>query len=192
MFLKDEVMSVAEKPVIYLYPTERMDVSVSVGIDPDRFLCTYPRYRDGWRVTAFPDGTLIDANDGNEYAYLFWEAESSEKWDMDEGFAVRGDESEDFLRENLRYMGLKPKEYNEFIVYWLPKLRANEYNLIRFVGEEYAERYPLRVNPAPDSVLRVFMVFRGAEEDETIRPQVLPRFERNGFCVVEWGGTEID
>lgn len=33
-----------------------------------RFMCTYPEYKDGWDVTAKPDGTIIA--DGKEYSYL--------------------------------------------------------------------------------------------------------------------------
>jgi hypothetical protein len=190
--MADVLNQTFDKPVIYLYPQETTDVSVSLGIDPDRFLCTYPEYDDGWNVTASPDGTLTDLRDGHEYTYLFWEASSSETWRMDEGFIVKGSDAAAFLREKLSYMGLLPREYNEFIVYWLPALQANEYNLIRFAEDDYTERYPLDINPAPDSVLRVFMIFREAEKSETVRPQDLDPFERKGFTVVEWGGTEID
>ena len=43
------------------------------------------------------------------------------KPDFKEGFVVKGSESAEFLRETLSQMGLTPKEYNEFIVYWAPK-----------------------------------------------------------------------
>ena len=64
----------AEKPVIYLYPTENMDVTVKLDINGD-LTCTYPAYNDGWRVTASPDGTLTDEN-GHEYYCLYWEGET--------------------------------------------------------------------------------------------------------------------
>jgi hypothetical protein len=43
------------------------------------------------------------------------------------------------------------------------------------------------VNPLPDSMLRVFMVYKPLEEFIEIPPQEIKSFERTGFTVVEWG-----
>lgn len=56
------------KPVIYLYPEEPTEVTVTLDYSGE-LTYTYPAYGDGWTVTAYPDGTLIDA-DGKEYSYL--------------------------------------------------------------------------------------------------------------------------
>lgn len=59
------------KPVIYLYPTEPTDISVNIDFpDGGKFTCTYPDYGNGWNVTAYPDGTVINKRDGLEYSYL--------------------------------------------------------------------------------------------------------------------------
>ena len=42
-----------------------------------------------------------------------------------------------------------------------------------------------------DSLLRVFMAWKGLDKPVEVEPQELPGFERSGFTVVEWGGTEI-
>ena len=42
---------VCYKPVIYLYPDEKTDVSVKLDIN-GKFTCTYPSYDDGWNVTG--------------------------------------------------------------------------------------------------------------------------------------------
>ena len=76
--------------------------------------------RNGWPVTAEPDGTLYDEA-GNEYSYLFWEGEDNTDYDFSKGFCVAGADTADFLRETLAEIGSTPREYNEFIVYWLPK-----------------------------------------------------------------------
>ena len=88
-------------------------------------------------------------------------------------------------------MGLNAKEYNEFIVYWYPRMKDNPYNLIYFAGEDYTEAAPLTITPTPDSVLRIFMVFKPLNKKIDIDPQQIQPFERKGFSVVEWGGTEI-
>ena len=49
----------------------------------------------------------------------------------------------------------------------------------------------MTITPEPDSLLRVFMVFRELEEPVSIPEQTFEPFEREGFTVVEWGGSEI-
>ncbi|MGN1135933.1 MAG: hypothetical protein ACI4SF_06920 [Oscillospiraceae bacterium] len=180
----------AFKPVIYLYPEKTTEVNVGLDLD-GQLTCAYPDYGNGWRVIAKPDGTLYDMHSGNEYSYLFWEASLNADWDMDEGFVVKGSDTADFLREKLSYMGLTPKEYNEFIVYWLPLMQNNKYNLITFQTDTYENAAKLEITPKPDSILRVFMAFKPLDEFEEIPQQELSTFERKGFAVVEWGGTEV-
>ena len=177
------------KPVIYLYPTETTDVNVKVDIDGE-LTCTYPDYRDGWNVTAYPDGTLIDKADGKEYYCLYWEGEGSAEWDMSRGEVVRGEDTAKFLEEKLTEIGLSPRERNEFIIYWLPRMQQNEFNYITFHTEDYAAEVPLEVTPQPDSVLRVFMVYASVPEYFEGQPQHFDGFRRDGFTVVEWGGGE--
>ncbi len=175
------------KPVIYLYPEEQTDVSVTIDIDGE-LTCTYPYYNDGWNVTAYPDGTLINKADGREYSYLYWEGVGASNWDFSQGFVVRGEDTVEFLQQKLEYLGLTPKEYNEFIVYWLPLMQENEYNLITFQTDEYESAVTLNVSPTPDSMLRIFMVYKPLNEYVSIPEQKLESFERKGFSVIEWGG----
>ncbi|MDR1134375.1 MAG: hypothetical protein LBL05_09420, partial [Synergistaceae bacterium] len=135
VFMGMSMLSTA-KPVIYLYPEYPMDVTVTLDYN-GKLESTYPKYDDGWSVTAYPGGKLINHADGMEYSYLFWDGQSRMKFDFSMGFVVKGDDSAEFLREKLEYMGLYPKEYNEFIVYWLPMMEKNRYNLISFQEETY-------------------------------------------------------
>ena len=179
----------AEKPVIYLYPEQETAVSVSLNYD-GTLTATYPAYENGWHITAEPDGTLYDET-GAEYSYLFWEGENKTDYDFSTGFCVAGADTADFLRETLAEIGLTPKEYNEFIVYWLPKMQENPYNLISFQSERYTDTAKLDIDPEPDSVLRVFMAWKPLNRAQPIEPQTFPSFERDGFTVVEWGGCEV-
>ena len=113
------------------------------------------------------------------------------EYDFSRGFCVAGEDTGEFLRETLSEMGMTPKEYNEFIVYWLPLMQENPYNLISFQSEVYEESAKLSITPVPDSVLRVFMAWQPLEEAVEIEPQTFEPFERIGFTVVEWGGTEV-
>lgn len=178
------------KPVIYLYPKSKQDVFVSLDFK-GKLICTYPQYKNGWKVIAKPNGTIINKEDNREYSYLFWEGKNNNKWDFSKGFVVKGEETREFLQSTLSKMGLTPKEYNEFIVYWLPKMEHNKYNLITFAGREYEELAKLNISPRPDSMLRVYMVYKPLEQPVKVEKQEIKPFERKGFVVVEWGGTEV-
>ncbi len=181
------------KPVIYLYPEEETDVHVELELTSSELSTTYPKYNNGWDVTAYPGGSLLNKADGTHHRYLFWESvNGSTGFDLSKGFCVAGSDTESFLREKLTYMGLTEEEMNEFIVYWLPRMEHNAYNLITFQGDLYTDAAKLDITPAPDSLLRVFMVYLPLENAVSIEPQQLVTFERKGFTVVEWGGTEID
>ena len=178
------------KPVIYLYPERETTVTVKLDYDGE-LTTTYPSYEDGWTVLAEPDGTLTDLETGREYYCLFWEGVSDRKYDFSEGFCVAGADTEAFLEYALAELGLSQREANEFLIYWLPQMEDNAYNLLSFQQEAYTDSARLTVTPEPDSVLRVFLAWQALEEPVDIAPQALEPFQREGFTVVEWGGCEI-
>lgn len=180
---------VAEKPVIYLYPQERTAVSVKLDFD-GKLTCTYPAYENGWVVTAEPDGTLKDA-DGKTYNYLYWEGESNARYDLSKGFCVAGKDTAAFLEMALERLGLNRREANEFIVYWLPLMEDNPYNIISFQTDRYTESAKLDIDPAPDTLIRVFMAWKASSSFVELEAQTLTVPERTGFTIVEWGGAEI-
>ena len=182
---------VGDKPVLYLYPEKETDVDVKVSLNNMYFTCTYPEYGNGWSVTAKPDGTLINKKDNKEYSYLYWELGGKQNYDFSKGFVVKGSDTAEFFQKALSEMGLTPREYNEFIVYWLPKMQNNEYNLISFQNEEYTDNVRLDISPKPDSTLRVFMAYKALDEKIEVEPQEFEPFERKGFTVVEWGGAQV-
>ena len=178
-----------EKPVIYLYPEQETEVEVQLDYD-GTLVCTYPEYDNGWNVVAQPDGTLCDES-GKTYSYLFWEGDADATYDFTKGFVVKGSETAEFLEGKLEQIGLNAKEANEFIVYWLPRMQENKYNLITFQTEAYTDVAKLHITPEPDSVLRVFMAYKELEKPIEIEEPVIAPFERKGFTVVEWGGAEV-
>ena len=185
-------LDVADKPVIYLYPEEETDVHVELELTESELSTTYPRYNDGWDVVAYPDGTLLNKADGTHHRYLFWDAVNVRtRFDLSKGFCVAGADTEAFLKEKLTAMGLTESEMNEFIVYWLPRMEHNAYNLISFQDKAYTDTAKLNITPAPDSLLRVFMTYVPLDEEVEIEPQQFETFERKGFTAVEWGGCEI-
>lgn len=179
----------AYKPVIYLYPEKETEVSVKLALE-GKLTCTYPQYENGWKVTAAPDGTITDAR-GQSYNYLYWEGETYAKYDMTKGFCVRGEDTAAFLEDALEKLGLTRREANEFIVYWLPLMQENPYNIISFQTDAYIEAANLQVSPSPDTLIRVFMAWQAADSYVELEEQQLTAPARTGFTVVEWGGTEL-
>ena len=185
------------KPIIYLYPEEETELDVALGA-PDLLTVTYPKYQDGWHVVAYPDGTLKDLTTGRELYSLYWEGVRNDEPDLSSGFVVKGEDSASFLEEKLDYLGLNPKEAEEFIVYWLPKLESSPYNIIKFEDSDTIEHnMPLKISQngrpvTPDTLIRIRMAFHSIEQPINIsEQQLVPSPHRHGFTVVEWGGTEV-
>jgi len=180
---------VLEKPMIYLYPEKLTEISVSLEYE-GKLTTTYPKSDGKWKVHANTDGTLIDTT-GRKYYGLYWEGIPEASIVPDCGAVVHKDSLISFLETSLSQLGLNYKESNEFIVYWLPRLEQSEYNLIYFAQDEYTDQAVLTIHPKPDTIIRVMMCFTPLKEPVAIAPQTLPsKPERNGFTVVEWGGTE--
>ena len=157
------------KPIIYLYPEASTVCSVSLTLN-GRFTCTYPEYDNGWNnFTAHPDGTLVFP-DGKEYYALYWEGMQNADWDLTEGFCVRGEDTAEFLEWALSEQGLSRREANEFIVYWLPLMQNNPYNVISFQTKAYTDTAVLDVSPKPDSVLLKSRVKRSMKRSSTPLP----------------------
>ena len=177
------------KPVIYLYPTKKTNVFVNLNFD-GTFTYTYPKINDGWKVSAEPDGTLTDKS-GRTYGYLFWEGDTKVPMEFNEGFCVAGKDTEAFLLEKLAYLGLNDKEINDFMVFWLPRMQDNQYNVISFQTDNYLKAAQLKVSPQPETMIRVFMAWKKADKFVNMREQKLEKIRRKGFALVEWGGTEV-
>lgn len=183
------------KPVIYLYPEQETKVNVQLSFN-GTLTSTYPTLpSEGWTVTAQPDGTLTD-EEGRSYRYLFWEGVADVDWKQDSGFLVKAEDTREFLEQSLTQLGLNELEQNDFITYWLPKLEKNGESFVTFAAEQYTDNAVLTVTPQPDSVLRVQMLISKVDDSnraafQKLPEQELPRFEREGFVLVEWGGTDL-
>ena len=184
------------KPVIYLSPEQETKVNVQLTFN-GTLTSTYPTLPpEGWTVTAQPDGTLTD-EEGRSYRYLFWEGVANVDWKQDSGFLVKAEDAREFLEQSLTQLGLNELEQNDFITYWLPKLEKNGESFVTFAAEQYTDNAILTVTPQPDSVLRVEMLISKVDDSnraafQKLLEQELPRFEREGFVLVEWGGTDLD
>lgn len=180
-----------EKPVIYLYPTTEEKVNVKLKYK-GQLACTYPEYPDdGWTVIAQPSGDLLDLRTGKRHYCLFWEGVDNFDYTVDEGFVVKGEDTAQFLESTLSLLGLSDREKNEFIIYWLPRMQEHPYNLVSFVSDQFAQQAQLEITPPPETLIRVFMVFKPLNAETNVKLQVLKPVTRRGFTVVEWGGSEL-
>lgn len=186
----------AHAPIIYLYDEQCRDANVKLCLNGE-LTCTYPVYdaEAGWNVKTSPEGILTDSN-GRKYEYLFWEGDVTFDPDFSKGFCVAGKDTAAFLEKALSELGLSDTEANAFIMYWLPQMEGNPYNVISFQTENFENAAVLEVTPTPDTVVRINMLFYSSDSYVDMAPQDLSSMnpglsERDGFVLVEWGGEKI-
>lgn len=194
---------IVDKPVIYVYPDVTQSVNIQLRVQGTLGF-TYPAYNipgnndsavSGWTFMAHPDGTI--RLNGREYDYLFWDGriEVTNTFNLKPtGFIVQRDSLVSFFEKQLTVMNLSPREQEDFITYWVPRMQKNDASYVRFVfNEGYDQFATIKVFPQPKNIFRVMMVWQDATEMETIEilPQNIPTAKRDGFTVIEWGGTEV-
>ena len=178
------------KPVIYFYPEEEMDLTVTF-YDEDRLMTTYPKYDGGWNIHLKEDGTFTTGDNGREYYAIFFDEVPNYTCNFTEGFYVTKDNAISFLEEKMDYMGFTNRETDEFIMYWLPILESNERSLVYFEQtEERNEECPLGFSVEPDTLIRTIIHIKKVNEPTYIQEQTLTHYDRSGFTVTEWGGIE--
>ncbi len=194
---------ICDKPVIYVYPDKTMNVAIRLNVQGTLGF-TYPavttwfpynKGETGWNFTADPDGT-IHMND-KEYDYLFWDARipfSAERPMETTGFVVDRDSLTTFFEKNLTAMGLNAREQQDFITYWCPLMQKYEKSFVHFrFNEDYNSIATINITPKPDNLFRVFMTWEDGSQSKfaKIKPQVIPSVKREGFTVIEWGGSDV-
>ncbi|KAK0238179.1 hypothetical protein EDD85DRAFT_1005714 [Armillaria nabsnona] len=191
-----------------------------------------------WRAITHNDQTLTETTTGLRASYLYWEAvtdrcerppsplpETSEPslarsfspiWcdlNDDNSIVLPVSTITPYLDKALASLGLHVEARTSFITYWLPTILKHTYIALRFVPQnEYETAAVLHIEPSPDVVTRIFMLFKGISEDrlgewsgaisrsqdkvEWWRDVVgLVSKERQSdeklFRVLEWGGMEV-
>ncbi|EAY14897.1 hypothetical protein TVAG_380070 [Trichomonas vaginalis G3] len=179
------------KPVIHLYPKEEIDTKVSIKINDGDFSFVYPSFDEDntWNVKALPSGEIV--HKGKKMRYLFWETLFYPILNMDKGFIIKGEDSVSFFEDKLKSMNLNDSEICDFVTYWCPKLCGYKYVKVCFQFENFDNMCPMNVEPKPDNINRVFFAALPLDYSCEIEPQKLPTFNRDGFTVIEWGGTIV-
>ncbi len=181
-------------PVIYLYPTVPTLVDVEISV-PGHIYISEPSYPEGgWKnVFAQPNGTLT--YQGKQYRDLYYETALSTNLQIPKnGILIPANQLRSKLTDYTQKLGLTPFESSEFVAYWLPHL--NEINapyfLFSVLDSQEKERIDkVTVDPKPDTFIAFIAYFKPVYEYYTPPPLTLPEKPpaRNGFTVVEWGGT---
>ena len=92
--------TIVYKPIIYLYPTEEIKLSVGLG-NKENITCSYPQYIDGWNVLAKTNGDLVDLNTKRTLYSLYYESRNAINFNVKEdGFIVQGKDTITFLEVN--------------------------------------------------------------------------------------------
>ncbi|KAK0184726.1 hypothetical protein F5146DRAFT_1073457 [Armillaria mellea] len=189
-----------------------------------------------WNVNTHEDRSMTDMATGARVSYLFWEAETNpglppsppssprlgrSHLDFDplmaeltatNSIVLPTSKTALYLDKALTTLGLHVEARTSFITYWLPSILKHDYVALRFLPQaSYAHAAPLDVEPKPDVVTRVFMLFKRVCEDELDEWEgAASRASENVdtwkdvvgvdvdgmknealFRVLEWGGMEV-
>jgi len=179
------------KPVIYLYPTKKTLVDVSVETSGN-IVVSDPLYpTGGWKdVLAYPDGNLTYEN--KNYRELFYETNVTDIKKPDNGLLIEARDIEKTLKELNKRLGLTEFESKELSDFWVPKLKKiSPYLLVSLIQGEEKERLDrLNINPSPDTLIEILYYFKPLDKPVKIPVLNLPDTpKRTGFTAVEWGGT---
>ncbi|PBK81589.1 hypothetical protein ARMGADRAFT_1144165 [Armillaria gallica] len=187
-----------------------------------------------WDVNTHEDHSMTTTT-GTRVSYLFWEAEANRgasppspppsprnivvpfdplfpQVNNENSVVLRASQAAEYLDKALSALCLHVEARTSFITYWLPSILKHEYVALHFLPQaSYEHAAPLDVEPKPDIVTRVFMLFTRVCEDELVEWEgALTRaFESADiwkgivgvdghkanderlFRVLEWGGMEV-
>jgi len=185
---------IIHKPVIYIYPISDQFTNINHEYLGE-ITFTYPEYGNGWRVLAKPDGTLLNLIDSTIHRYLFWEGishASFNKFQRTNGFIVKSRDIIPFLEKTLKKLGLNAIESNDFITFWAPRMMIKDRSFIHFlINDNIRNTSFLQITPKPETLIRIFMEYSHSIPDTPIKEQSLPTLQREGYTIIEWGGTEL-
>jgi hypothetical protein len=189
-----ELQITVDKPVIYIYP-EKEKESVTVQVEATGELCfVYPAMKEEnkWDVLASPNGVIL--HNGDPYRYLFWEAKQENFIHIgsnSQGIYCTPENSTATLENICNAFGLNSFEKADLITYWGPKIQQMKNCFITILLNEEANQFgTLKIDPKPDHIYRLYLLFAENHESSGLQvPKIIPKIKREGFTVVEWGGT---
>jgi hypothetical protein len=173
------------KPNIYIYPETKSMLSVRLEFPlGGNIIESIPEYLGEWSVEVEPSGKI-----NNSYDYLFYESRNPNVYQYTSGWIVKRESLAVFFKSNLTASGFNEREINDFTEYWVSRLMGSAYYIIypQYVND-IDKIIKLHISLPPDNLLRLFYVIKGSEQNRIKLPEpTIPKFERKGFVVAEWG-----
>ena len=215
------VSQVAGKPVIRVYSDTGLGMEISLALNSNwSDVLTYPRANKSesadeeevqlkWNVRVNPrdacgdhssiiEHQQVDNGVWRKYSYLFWEASAMNGFSISVANAScvpSAELSNGLLQDALVAQGLSTDEATEMATHWLPDMTKKEFVLVEFLSrEQIDDSMKLTVSPIPDTIHRVFMLFRPTDTKHSCEHGLVTSpaisVSREGCTVVEWGGME--
>lgn len=174
----------AEKPNIYLYPESTTQLKVNLFPKKgNEITLSIPSYQKGWNVFVELSGKI-----DNKYEYLFYEGKLTDYPKSKIGWSVASSELWNFFPIVMNQYGFNEKEIKDFVDYWQEHLPKSEYcDIIPVTNQEVEKEFALIIEPKPDKVLRVWFYIIPTNHKKDLTSPLIPKFERKGFTVTEWG-----
>ena len=188
-----------KKPVIYAYGEAGTTFNIAIETEAT-ITFTYPNLDNNWKLTIATNGMLEDKNK-QQYPYLFWEGDMKNlNFQQSEsqiiGNIVERKNTIAYLEEKLEQLGFNANEKTDFIIFWAPLMEQHDKTFVQFlVDEDYNDISTMEITPQPNNIRRVYILFTDAKEMEDHfidQPLNFTGFDRNGFTILEWGGTELN
>lgn len=174
-----------DKPNIYIYPINTIDLSVKLNFPQGgRILTSIPKINNNnWFVNIDSTGKIDQS-----YDYLFYESIQPDIWQYRTGWCIKEDSLEKFFITNMQTYNFNEKEISDFIEHWIPLLH----------GFEYYEIYPqtntiienvieINFSIQPDNFGRLYYGIIGRNDFKEIPEATIEMIKRVGFTIVEWG-----
>ncbi|MBC8525981.1 MAG: hypothetical protein H8D22_03780 [Candidatus Cloacimonetes bacterium] len=112
-----------EKPAIYIYPEEDSQFQVNLILrNGTKITKSIPEYKSGWDVFVENSGRI-----DSKYDYLFYEASIKMIPEISYGWCISQKDIKIELNNLLLKIGLNTNETNEFLDYWLNRLKDYNY-----------------------------------------------------------------
>lgn len=186
------------KPAVYLYPEKPQEVAVKLDI-AGNITVSDPVYnpQTGWNIKANPDGAIQQLNNeaieqSRRYPYLYYEADLNDGYKPQQGWVVERSDIKNQISNIMKILGLNEKERNDFVDYWTPRLVSKPYYFAGLVPiEDIDNQEALSISPPPANIIRVRLIFEGLDYPISVPLPKLSEIKRNGFTVVDWGGTLV-
>ena len=176
---------IAYKPNIYLYPIEKTQLIVNLEFPKGgKVIKSIPDYGNGWNISVDTNGIINDS-----YSYLFYESTQPDIWQREYGWTIKVEELESFFKKNLIDYGFIDNEIEDFIDYWIPRLKdSNYYSIYPQTKSTINKVIELKISEKPDNLLRLFYFIESQDNPEIkLKKPIFNKFERKNFFVTEWG-----